>query len=214
MRSSVPEPDNPWPHEMTIEVAGDPLALLELLWIREAWQLHPVGDDLPTLLAGTPSIVSREGTTERQLADWEAAWPSVWRAVVAHAATPVDHSLFDRVTKTADGSRERHELLARMMGPSWRGDVGDAALVRGYSDWSDGQRAIRTRSPRYPLEEQPERVALDALVPAWRAGLVKIVTISCAGEYTRVIGPHAMIMTALTRSDPDRFRSALGAFPY
>lgn len=51
MNSMFPRPANPWPREMLITIENDSAALLELLWIREAWDLHPVGHDLPPLLA-------------------------------------------------------------------------------------------------------------------------------------------------------------------
>ncbi len=58
MRSMFPMPDNPWPHDMAITVEDSPHALLELLWIREAWQLDAEGPDLPPELADTPARFS------------------------------------------------------------------------------------------------------------------------------------------------------------
>jgi hypothetical protein len=70
---------------------------------------------------------------------------------------------------------------------------------------------FRQRSDRAvrPVEEGPERLALDALVPAWRAGLTKIVEIPCRGTFTRILGPRSILVTAETRADPDRYREAL-----
>ena len=51
MRSSVPIPGNPWPHDMLITVEDNPHALVDLLWIREAWNLQPAANDLPPLLS-------------------------------------------------------------------------------------------------------------------------------------------------------------------
>ena len=50
MRSSGPLPGNPWPHDMVITVEDDLQPLLDLLWIREAWNLSQVGVALPPLL--------------------------------------------------------------------------------------------------------------------------------------------------------------------
>ena len=62
------------------------------------------------------------------------------------------------------------------------------------------------------LEDAPERRDLVALIPAWRAGLTKIVTIPCVGEYVRRLGPHGLLMTDATREDSDAYRRALGSF--
>jgi hypothetical protein len=62
------------------------------------------------------------------------------------------------------------------------------------------------------LEERPERAALDALIPAWRRGLTKIVEIPCEGTYTRRIGEHTLLVTAETRADTARYGAALASF--
>jgi hypothetical protein len=62
------------------------------------------------------------------------------------------------------------------------------------------------------LNEQPERVALDALISAWQSGLTKIVEIPCHGTFTRVVGTHALLVTAETRADAARYRKALAEF--
>lgn len=51
MRSSVPIPGNLWSHDMVITVEDNPHALVDLLWIREAWNLQPAGNDHPPLLS-------------------------------------------------------------------------------------------------------------------------------------------------------------------
>ena len=67
------------------------------------------------------------------------------------------------------------------------------------------------RQPR-SLEEEPERMSLDALIPAWQAGLTKIVTIPCRVSYTHRIGERALLMTEGTRNDPNRYAAALDQF--
>ncbi|GAA1953815.1 hypothetical protein GCM10009717_19670 [Agromyces allii] len=73
---------------------------------------------------------------------------------------------------------------------------------------------FRRRTAGLPTsaEEQPERRSLDALITAWRHGLTKIVTIPCRGSFTRVIGPHALLITDETRADADAFSTALDQF--
>lgn len=207
MRSTIPMEGNPWPHDMVITIDDSPHQVMELLWVREACGLHPSGDAPPPLVDTPP----RSGTTV-DVGTWENAWPEVWDAVIRHAAGVIDAALFDEVRNTADGSPERAELLLRMRGPAWRDRFGDAAFDESYLSWSEKRFHERTRTRPRSLAESPERVSLDALVPAWEAGLAKVITIPCRGEYTRVVGGSALLMTESTRSDPERYAAALGTF--
>ena len=62
------------------------------------------------------------------------------------------------------------------------------------------------------MDEQPEHAARGALIKAWQSGLTKIVEIPCRGNFTRRIGTHAILVTAETRADPERYRAALAEF--
>lgn len=207
MRSILPTRGNPWPHDMVISVEGDPHQLVELLWIREAWGLHPAGP-LPPLLVDTPAPV---GDPEDRDA-WETAWPEVWEEAVGHAAVLVEPSRFEDLGRTADGSQERAELLRLLIGPTWRDRFGDAAFHASYHAWSEHRfHAVRDQMAR-SLADSPERQSLEALIPAWEAGLAKVVTIPCRGDYTRRLGGSVLLMTEATRNDPDRYADALGTF--
>ena len=107
MRSVRPIPGNPWPHEMTITVDDSPSTLLELLWIREAYDLHIDDDDLPPLLTDSPAAANGPALTESARATWEQAWPRLWRAVAQHAGRDQDPGQFERLQQTANGSPER-----------------------------------------------------------------------------------------------------------
>jgi len=54
MRSTIPMEGNSWPHEMVLSIDPDRDQLVELLWVREAWGLHPV-DELPPQLVDAPA---------------------------------------------------------------------------------------------------------------------------------------------------------------
>ncbi|PVZ93662.1 hypothetical protein DDQ50_15140 [Amnibacterium flavum] len=193
---------------MVITIDEYPSSLLDLLWLREALGLHPEGDDLPPLLIETPDRVIDD---QADTAVWETAWPGVWDAVVRHSARIPDPEIFTALQASADASPERADLLRQLIGPSWSDQFGTAAFGAEHSSWSAAQR----RSPRsrpLPYDRQPERVCLDALVPAWRAGLTKVVTIPCRGTHTRRIGDNALLMTASTREDPEGYRLALRSF--
>jgi hypothetical protein len=212
VRSLVPIPGNPWPHEMVITIEDDSHALIELLWIREAWNLHPAGDDLPPLLSDASVSAQIESGTPAEFAEWQDAWPAQWEACVHHAGMVQDARLFDQLFDTADGSDERARLLSRIAGPNWRDTFGRDALTDGYQAWTLATFEARSGRQMRPYDEQPEWVSLTALTRAWRAGMSKIVVIPCRGTYTRVIGEHSVLMTAETRDDPQRYSEALARF--
>ncbi|MDQ1564797.1 MAG: hypothetical protein QOI14_1748 [Actinomycetota bacterium] len=212
MRSSVPIPGNPWPHDMVITI-DDPHELVDLLWIRETWNLRPVGEDLPPALSDKPVSEQAQIESFDQVAKWQGAWPSIWDACVKHQGLLRDEGMFDRLHQTAGGSAERAELLRTLFGPSWREEFGAEAFTDQYDTWSQArfESESRRRGSR-SVDEEPERVSLSALIAAWRGGLSKIVTIPCRGTYTRVIGRHVLLVTEETRKDPRRYSEALKQF--
>lgn len=147
MRSDKPMPGNPWPREMMITVEDRPSTLLELLWIREAYDLHFDNHDMPPLLADPPVAANGPALIESTRVTWEQAWPRLWRAVAQHAGHDQDPRHFERLHKTANGSPERLQLLQEIVGPSWRDEFGDAAFDdTSYREWS--QRGDANTCPR------------------------------------------------------------------
>lgn len=207
MRSSMPMPGNPWPHDMVISIENHSSSVEELLWIREAYGLSPEGD-VPPPLVDSPTLVGRTDHTPA----WERAWPELWDAAVQHAAGVVDRRQIEELMLAADASQERLEALLKLHGPSWRDRFGDAALDLGYGAWSQRRFETLTRSIRVPLRDTPEHRSLPALTVAWEAGLTRIVTIPCRGEHTRVISGSALLMTEATRESPERYTAALSTF--
>jgi hypothetical protein len=212
MRSSVPIPGNPWPHDMVLTIEDDLQPLLDLLWVREAWNLKPAGVDLPPRLSVTLVSADAETTSADKAAEWQEAWPVIWQACLQHAGQIRDATLLEQLHGTAIGSDERISLLQELFGPSWRDCFGDEAFTDQYLAWNQAQFETNSHRHSQPLEEEPERVSLAALISAWQAGLTKIVVIPCNGSYTRVIGPHALLVTAETRNDPRRYSEALKQF--
>lgn len=212
MRSSRPMPSNPWPHDMTLTVEDRPPLLLELLWLREAHDLRPVGEEIPPPLVETPEA-SEAAVGDAVRSGWSSEWPRVWEAVLAHAASDQDPQLFESLRRTADGSPERASLLGQIVGPSANMEFGsDVFDDRSYRQWEQNGVDAHIASRPEVLEDSPERRDLEALIPAWRAGLTKVVTIPCQGEHTRKIGRNALLVTDATRADSARYRRALGVF--
>jgi hypothetical protein len=212
MLSSAPIPGNPWPHDMILTIEDDLQALLDLLWVREAWSLQPAEDDLAPLLSITPVGTNHEAVPVGKIAEWQEAWPSIWRACLQHAGQIRDATVFEQLRGTAIRSDERASLLHELVSPSWRDTFGNDAFPDEYLVWNQA-RFEANSYPRYQaLEEEPEWVSLAALIPAWQAGLSKVVVIPCRGSYTRVIGQHTLLLTAETREDPKRYSEALALF--
>ncbi|MFD4959575.1 hypothetical protein [Microbacterium sp. NPDC058389] len=211
MRSTNPIPGNPWPHDMAITVEDRPHTLLELLWVREAHGLRVEGDDLPPALVDTPRPAEQVAAATR--AEWEQAWPRVWRGAVAHAGRNDTSELMERLQATANGSPERLALLQELFGPSWRDEFGDDVFDdESYREWNErGTEAHRASLPTL-MRIGPEHRDLDDLIGAWRAGLTKIVTIPCMGGFHRRISPTALLTTDATRADSAAYRRALTAF--
>lgn len=212
MRSSKPIPGNPWPHDMVITVEDRPSALLEMLWIREAHNLHLDGTDFPPLLVDTPPDSSERVDDAEERNRWERALPTLWHWVTEHTGRDQDPRHFQVLQRTANGSPERESILREMLGPSWRDEFGDAAFDDdSYRDWSSRGMDAHLSAMRQGMTPSPEHKNVDALVRAWRAGLTKIVTIPCEGEYSRRIGPNALLLTDATRRDSAAYERALGS---
>lgn len=171
-----PMPSNPWPHDMTIRIEDNPHALLDLLWTREAWQLHPEGDDLPPLLTRTPPPVDAALRASVPAVEWQDVWPDIWHAALGHYDVPVDEAQ-QRLAAPGLDPAERGRLLDEIVGPTWRDRSGTAAYIDGRTAWLQAHAHEAVRHVQQPLHTQPERTALAALVPAWRAGLETIVEI-------------------------------------
>ena len=212
MRSEHPIPGDPWPHDMSITVEDRSQPLLEMLWLREAYALDVSGDDIPPLLLATPGPAATIIDDETR-ARWEVSWPRIWHDVAVHAGREVDPRMFDAIGGLRPGSMEREALLRDMFGPSWGDEFGREALDDpSYRRWDEAGMQAVLASMRGGVGDVPERRDLDALVPAWRAGLTRVVSIPCRGEHTRKLGPHALLTTEGTRADSDRYRRALTSF--
>lgn len=205
-------PGGPWPEAMVLEIEDSPEALRDLLWLREACGLHPSGVDLPPLLEHPPERPAAALPDPARLRTWEQAWPIVWDEVLEHTGRPRQGERLQRLLELPPASSDRAALIREFIGPTWRDRFGDEVFDDdGYRDWV---AAAAERELRHHLgyERSPEQEVLGALIPAWEAGLAKVVVIPCAGSFTRVIGPSALLVPAATRDDPDAYREALARF--
>jgi hypothetical protein len=123
---------------MVITVEDDLQTQLELLWIREAWQLSLKGEDLPPLLVYTPPVVATQ-RSGAPVIEWQDAWPRGWAAVLQHAGTTRDPEIFERLHASASGSKDRARLLRELVGTSCQEEVGAEAITDELQQWMGTQ---------------------------------------------------------------------------
>lgn len=213
MRSSKPIPGNPWPHDMVITVEDRPSLLLELLWIREAYELKPRGKSLPPLLSDTPMVIGDAVFSSNTRAEWEYWWPEIWHAAISHTGMDGNAGILDECLRTAAGSKEHADHFRRVIGPGWRDKFGDDAFDNdSFRAWSqrrwDAQLAILPAN----VEDSAEWRNLPSLIHAWRAGLRRIITIPCFGAFTHKLGESVLLLDFATRDNSDSYRQALSTF--
>ncbi|MBG6108972.1 hypothetical protein [Frigoribacterium sp. CG_9.8] len=136
----------------------------------------------------------------------------MWLACLEHAGQIRDPSMFEQLHQTENGSVERLDLLQKLSGPSWRNSYGDEAFTDHYQTWNQTRFEMSSQRHIRSWDEEPERVTLAAVIPAWQSGMTKVVVIPCEGTYSRVIGQHALLVTAETRADNERYSEALELF--
>ena len=190
MRSVQLIPGDPWPWEMSIVIDDRPSALLDLLWVREAHALDVGGDDGPPPLTHTPepATVPLHAATRSAA---EKAWSRIWRAAAEHAGREVDNAAIGKLHSAGLSENERDELLRSVVGSTWEDEFGNDVFDEpAYQAWK-------------------QSVMEGVLVPAWRAGLTKIVAIPCRGDYSRPLGAHGLLITGESRDDSERYRAAL-----
>ncbi len=167
---------------MLIRVESLPIELLELLWIREAWEIH-VGGNSPRCLVTPP----RSEGTHRFSARWEDRWPHWWNDAV-NAVTTARSPIF---------------------GPQrpWK-----ASLTPRFSEWLEDRHSEVATGLIVPLESTPERLAASALGLAWDAGLTQIVTIPTLGNYSHRLNEQTLLLAEVDRMDPNRYPLVLTQF--
>lgn len=208
MQSMEPVPGNLWPREMLITVEDGARPLLDLLWIREAYGLQPEGDDLPPLLLATPA--PERPASDAPLAAWADGWSEVWRAALGHAALPRDPQMIQRLSTPTLDPALRSTLLDELFGPTWQDTFGDDALTPDHEVWDTARAHERMAPERH--RSSPEHDCVDALVPAWRAGLTTIVELPCRGVWSQRVGDHGLAVTTDTRTDRTAYADALRTF--
>lgn len=202
MRSSRPDPSNPWPHDMVLGI-DVPRRLTSLLFVREAWRL-PI-DDVPALDA-VPDIGRSARPDAFDEPEVIVRWRTQWaRGLAMHA--PEDRTIREPDAETARLLRELDdtELVAAIAGDRLIASPGiDHEAFEGWHATLHDRHLV-------PLAETPERVSVEALAAAWRRGLESILQLPFAGYFAERIHASTLVVSRTTRHDPEMYRRALAA---
>lgn len=180
-----------WPRDMVVSV--DPRSrLLHLLYCFSALRLQNTRG-LPPLISEPPSIATA-ASVRSPGTSWQAWWEESWDA-----------------TRQWYRTRSRHAPGASPP----RGPIDDAAeppilLDDGRSRWFD---EVAPLDHHAPARSSPEHVCLDALVPAWEAGLGTIVVLPYRGEHAQRLSAGTLLVSPATHHSPSAYRAALAAPP-
>lgn len=201
MRSTESQPENPWPHDMQLSI-DEPYSLTYLLFVRQAWELGidgvPELDPVPSIGASArPDSVGLDAAYTRWRAEWGRAWTQ-YEPIDRTTRGPDDETL--RLLELPDD--QLADAVSRMPSPFW-----DEGIDRpSYEEW---RRSLRDDHSR-PIQEHPERVCLDALIPAWRSGLLTVLQLPYRGYFAERINPTTLVVSRTTRHNPTLYRKALG----
>ncbi len=86
--------------------------LVELLWVRDAWALATGDPEAPPPLTDAVAAAP-PGVSPAERAEWDAAWPGLWRAAVHHAGLEPDTDLRATLHRPDLDPDRRRELLSR-----------------------------------------------------------------------------------------------------
>lgn len=201
MRSIEPQPGNPWPHDMSISIDNDSQRLCYLLFVRQAWKL-PI-DELPELeplLSVGESARPSSLDVNDAVARWRSEWARAWSVLEPDRTVREPDEEIARLLELTD--EQLVDAVSAMPSSFWEEGIDHQA----FEEWRRGQRDDLT----LPFEKHPERVCLDALVPAWRGGLLKIVQLPFAGYFAERVSSATLVVSRVTRFDPALYRRALG----
>jgi hypothetical protein len=207
MRSQLPSPNNPWPHDMSVTVDHLPSSLALLLFVRSAWGLAGYPD--------IPPVVPAPDTGGSKLPDaaspdeWEERWRRAWDRAIAWYEVEDrkhQHPTSELLRSQSQPGQELHPAVA----PSWSDEYGFEGLDKqAFILWFN---SVRQRHVQ-PVEPSPERTSLPALIEAWKTGLDTVISMPYDGHYAQRITRRYIIVSETTHEDPAHFSTALREAP-
>jgi hypothetical protein len=201
MQASESIPGEHWPHAMSIRITDD-FVIEELLYARSA--LHLGENGVPPVFP-IPDVGNSRRPDHFDLARadmrWQREWASAWQRICPSAREV--RSPTAEMQHLLDTTPDDDLWEAINPSPPW----GDAIDRDACGRW----RMALHRVDDVPLALTPERLALPALVSAWRSGLTTVVTVPFAGYFAVRTHPSHLIVSYATRDDPELYRRALQA---
>ena len=201
MRASEPIPGDPWPHDMVVTIS-DAGSLLFLLFVRSAWRIPSAG--VPELET-EPAV----GTSARPEAidplvaelQWRTEWDRAWqeyapRSVAVQAPDAETQYMLDTLS-----DEELWNATSTQPSDFWDDGVDREALNAWEHSLHDPYDL--------PLDQHPERLALPALIEAWRTGLNTIIELPFVGYYADRIDRERLVVSRRTRRDRGLYSRAL-----
>lgn len=196
----MPPWKNPWPHDMMIRVNDHPQHLHQLLFVRHAWsiaadadipELWPVPDTGSSRLPDPPGAAVWE---DRWRTAWKRAWD--WFNIEDHSHPELVTPAFIReATKPGQG-------LNPLIPPFWAAEYGmEGVDFPAFSRWDS------SLLPDFP--SPAERRNLPDLIPAWESGMDTVIVLPYAGYYAQRISRRHLVVSAVTRNEPESYRRAL-----
>lgn len=191
---------NPWPHDMVISVEDRSLPLNELLFIRHAWGLAPDAG-IPALLpVPDPGASAMPGSASAGEWDdrWHAAWKRAWDWYRIKEKPGVNGPTPELMRQLSRPGQELHALFP----PLWRSEYGQEGVdSAAFNAWHN------SLIPEFP--QTAERESLQALIPAWKSGLQEIIVLPYSGYFAQRISRRRLVVSAVTRNDPESYSRAL-----
>lgn len=194
-----------WPREMEISVSIHPHRLLELLWAREAYGLRTTSS-IPSLVSTPDALDPVTDSRARGL-----VWDELWDENLRCEAEGIPAGFAEELNR-AETTQARAALLGTIQSQRWNDLNTDIPIGVPFDEWLRDQKAAALAERDQKFEESPERMATDALIDAWQAGLSRIITLPCRGNYSLPVRGTTLLVTDTTRADPDCYATALRAF--
>lgn len=188
-----------WPAEMALTVERRS-ELLMLLYLAEEFGV-PAPRDMPPLLSDPPAV-DVDGATVNEIQAW---WDLAWDAALAmyRSDAPI-------------GSHARSQIITRS--PEEGSTVPPAPqLVLDALDtdapWAWFREVLPADGEVIVREDSLLRGSLDALIPAWRGGLGRILVLPYRGEYAERLSVSTLVVSPLVMESPSGLRRALAVPP-
>ena len=209
MRSMTPMPGNPWPHDMVLYIDDDHV-LEDLLWVRHALRLAPVGDEVPPAIWNGPALPD-EALSASQAAAAASLWLDAWHERIAGLIAQDERRAspeFVRMASDPAVSQLELERAIRKLSGSTRWP----RTPEQSEAWREPLSAWRDSLHEHAHERDPEREIVGVTAAAWRRGLEHIIELPIVGEYTRTLSHRTLMVTSTTRADPEAYARALESF--